>query len=267
MNDLWVKQKVLMVVKTYPTPSTKYKETVCTAGVTQDGKWIRLYPIRFRFLKDDQQFKKFSWIEVDTIKPKDDNRPESYKVNGQSIKILNHLDSQKYIDERKRYMLPLVRQSLEEIYDLHESDKYSLGIFKPKIVQDLCITQTEKEWTQKQKLYLCQMSFFEDENKKKVLEKIPWEFRFKFLCNDNRCKGHNIIITDWEIYQTLRSYTRKYGTEKVALEKLKEAWLGKFNDLNKDSYFIVGTVHRYKKFIIIGYFTCPHEEYEQVCLI
>ena len=54
--------RVLITVKTSPQPSTKYKDTVCTAGVRLDGdapQWIRLYPIPFRHLETDLQFKKY----------------------------------------------------------------------------------------------------------------------------------------------------------------------------------------------------------------
>lgn len=34
--------RVLVVVKTYPNPSQKYLETVCTAGITDDGRLIRM---------------------------------------------------------------------------------------------------------------------------------------------------------------------------------------------------------------------------------
>ena len=36
--------KVLVTVKTYPIPSAKYDELSCTAGVTEAGDFIRLYP-------------------------------------------------------------------------------------------------------------------------------------------------------------------------------------------------------------------------------
>ena len=77
-----------MIVKTYPTPSEKYQETVCTAGITESGEWVRLYPIQFRHLKAEQKFKKYTWIEIETKKNPQDLRPESYKVNSDSIKIL-----------------------------------------------------------------------------------------------------------------------------------------------------------------------------------
>lgn len=36
------KLKILITVKTYPIPSQKYDELVCTAGVTENGEFIRL---------------------------------------------------------------------------------------------------------------------------------------------------------------------------------------------------------------------------------
>ncbi len=49
------KKRVYIVVKTYPTISDKYAELVCTAGVLEDGSWIRLYPIPFRKLEINQK--------------------------------------------------------------------------------------------------------------------------------------------------------------------------------------------------------------------
>lgn len=44
------RERVLITVKTYPTLSRKYGETVCTAGVREDGSWVRIYPVPFRRL-------------------------------------------------------------------------------------------------------------------------------------------------------------------------------------------------------------------------
>lgn len=38
-------ERILVTVKTYPTLSQKYGETVCTAGVREDGSWVRLYSV------------------------------------------------------------------------------------------------------------------------------------------------------------------------------------------------------------------------------
>ena len=37
-------EKVLITVLTYPHPSEKYEELVCTAGINESGEWVRLYP-------------------------------------------------------------------------------------------------------------------------------------------------------------------------------------------------------------------------------
>jgi len=43
--------RIAITVKTYPNPSTKYSETVCTAGVDLDNnRFVRLYPVRLRDL-------------------------------------------------------------------------------------------------------------------------------------------------------------------------------------------------------------------------
>ncbi|WP_445245389.1 hypothetical protein [Microcoleus sp. OTE_8_concoct_300] len=54
-------KKILIATKTYPSISTKYRETVCTAGVIFDEeekplKWVHIYPIRFRQLDFDRRY-------------------------------------------------------------------------------------------------------------------------------------------------------------------------------------------------------------------
>ena len=39
--------KVLITVMTYPLPSQSYQEVVCTAGITEIGEWVRLYPVDY----------------------------------------------------------------------------------------------------------------------------------------------------------------------------------------------------------------------------
>ena len=102
-NERWAKRKVLVTVRTYPVPSKKSIEVSCTAGITEDGQWIRLFPIPSRFLDSDKRFSKYQYIEADVTKSQSDIRPESYKINIDSIKILsqqslptdNHWESRK----------------------------------------------------------------------------------------------------------------------------------------------------------------------------
>ena len=41
-----VTEEVVIIVKAVPQPSKRYGEMVCCAGVTRQGEWRRLYPIR-----------------------------------------------------------------------------------------------------------------------------------------------------------------------------------------------------------------------------
>jgi hypothetical protein len=81
--------KVLVTVKTYPIPSAKYDELSCTAGVTEAGDFIRLYPINYRDLPWDQQFRKYQWIEVMAEKHTGrDFRKESWRPDSDSVTLL-----------------------------------------------------------------------------------------------------------------------------------------------------------------------------------
>lgn len=42
-------KRVLVTVMTYPQPSLRYDEIVCTANVLEDGSLVRLYPIDYRY--------------------------------------------------------------------------------------------------------------------------------------------------------------------------------------------------------------------------
>lgn len=75
--------KFLLSVVTYPLPSRSYDELVCTAGILEDGSWIRIYPVPLSFLqglrKDGiTESYKYTWFEIELIKRVDDFRPESF---------------------------------------------------------------------------------------------------------------------------------------------------------------------------------------------
>ena len=102
-------KRILITVTTYPLPSRSYDELVCTAGVLEDGTWIRIYPIPLSWLnqvKKDTGFKKYTWVEIDLKKSKSsDFRPESYSPINYKITIHNTLNTKFNWAERKKYCL------------------------------------------------------------------------------------------------------------------------------------------------------------------
>src|SRR4030042_1494207 len=106
------KKKILITVKTYPLPSKKSIEASCTAGITEDGKWIRLFPLPFRLLEHSKQFKKYQWIEASVTKATDP-RPESYKIDIDTINPIGQpIPTNNNWKFRKEIVLPLARRSL-----------------------------------------------------------------------------------------------------------------------------------------------------------
>lgn len=82
------KKRVLLTVKAYPEKSKKYGACVCTAGITDNGDFIRLYPIPFETFRGDKNVPKYSWITVECEKASEYlSRKESYRVRYETLKI------------------------------------------------------------------------------------------------------------------------------------------------------------------------------------
>ena len=86
-----------------PTLSKKYGETVCTAGVREDGSWVRLYPIPFRLLDYKDRYQKFDWIETRLVRNSKDPRPETFHLaDTQQVGRMETVDNWR---ERRELML------------------------------------------------------------------------------------------------------------------------------------------------------------------
>ena len=111
-------ERVLMVVKTYPTPSADHGETVCTAGIRlRDGAWVRIYPFPFRLADLEAKFKKWQVIEVPLTKATKDPRPESYKLHDvTSIKLGEEIGTENTTwSTRMKHIEPTIMPSVEAV--------------------------------------------------------------------------------------------------------------------------------------------------------
>ena len=268
----WKRERILVLVKAYPQPSKKYGESVCTAGITSTGEWIRLFPVEFRTLPIESTFEKWTWIEANIIKSSDP-RPESHKIDHDSIISLHKVETSGQWRLRKKILLPLCISSLEELKTLHDLNKTSLGIFKPKHVEGLVIEPTSQEWnTKKQEALnraISQPSLFDRRKVSlKPIEKVPYKFSYKFTCDNPNCKGHTLQILDWEINQSYRKWKIYYGSEEIALEMIRKKYFEEFTE-KCDLYFIMGTLKsmdKFRQFSIIGLVYPPKVKYEQFSL-
>ena len=166
-------------------PSAKYDELVCTAGVTESGDFVRLYPINFRDLPFSQQYKKYQWIEVMAEKHRGrDVRRESYRPDSDTIQIIGEpiKSNPGNWGERARYALAKKVCSMEELKDQQEADRTSLGIFKPKKVHDLVISPDDPDWKESFKAALQQARLWERRTvSKEPPRKVPFKFHYREL--------------------------------------------------------------------------------------
>ena len=248
------KIRVLITVKTYPLPSVGYRELVCTAGVLEDGSFIRLYPIDYRYRPYWQWYKKYQWIEVEVEKHTGDPRKESYRPVLDTLRPLGEpLSTRNKWAERKKYVLAKGAQSMEELYELQRRENVSLGIVRPREVIDLVVEEDEREWKPKWRTLFRQQRLFGPQQK--PLEKIPFRFSYRFKCDDPRCNGnHKMMIADWELGQLFLSMQQKYQDKEVAIQKVKDKFFGQMCAPTVDTHFFVGTTLQYGTWIVLGVF-------------
>ena len=148
------KKKVLILAKTYPSPSAKYIETSCVAGIEESGRMIRLYPVPFRMMGRGQQFSKWQWIEVLTgSAASGDNRPESHRIglSEDSPKMLSVLKSDQWGERARHLALVPTFDSFAAIKAASETQGISLALLKPKRILELLIEKERNpQWTQEE---------------------------------------------------------------------------------------------------------------------
>ena len=263
------KAKVLITVKTYPLPSRKYDELVCTAGLLEGKHWIRIYPVPYRELTEDQQFKKWDWIELDLERRRDDDpREESYQPRrgvNEPITILGSLDvSPKHLWSFKRQLLLKdVCTSMEPLIVRAKTERISLAVVKPKSVLDVNIEKEPEHWDEFKHQGLLDLIPATDRKRTvKPVRSLPYRFSYVFTTEDGR-PPRTLMVEDWEIGVLYWHCLRPDRTpeEACALVKRKLESLA----FDKDIHFIVGTTKRNhfrspNPFVIIGLFYPPFAE-------
>jgi hypothetical protein len=253
------KRRVLVTVKTYPNPSNTYDETVCTAGIDLDtGRFIRLYPIRYRHLDYDQWFHKYDILEMDVTRHKTDRRQDTYTPVVGSILPIGHLEtgSKRHRDwaERNAVVLPLVT-TVEHLMEEADTKACSLGVVPMRDVEFIA-KPGDQDWTPEQLAILQRDQLFG--RKLKPLEKGPWEFRFKFRCSDE-CSGHDMQFLDWEAYQLYRNMRDTHGADQ-AIEKVRHKYTEDYNEARKNLHMFVGSHFKWQhEFMGIGLYYPPRQ--------
>lgn len=253
MSGSWEHKKVLITIRTYPTPAWNGVEVSCTAGITDKGEWIRLFPMPYRLLSPDKRFSKYQWIELNVKKASSDPRPESFHPDIDSIRVVSErLPTKPDWQPRKDIIFPLKAHCLCCLKAERNANGHpTLGIFKPKSISGLVIEKTASAWSPAQLARLRQSSFY-GPLPTQELEKIPYDFSYKFRCDESACPGHELMCTDWEVGQSYRQWVHTYGSqwERYFKNRYETEMI-----LVNDTHFYVGTMHEHPgSWLIIGLF-------------
>lgn len=266
------RQRVLITVKTYPTLSRKYGETVCTAGVREDGTWVRIYPVPFRRLSEEQQYKKFDWLEARLVRNTTDPRPETYRpLDVRELESpIGHMGTDYQWRERRELLLKKARvyDRLDELISGAKSNEISLAVFKPTRILDFIWEEDDRDWdsakVRQMRDATKQYDLFADNTWRetfKLIKKLPYSFSYKF--EDATGKKSELQVLDWEVGALYWNCLRLTNwDEPKALAKVRQKYFDEFT--KKDLHFFLGTTQQFhfvapNPWVVIGVLQIPSE--------
>lgn len=249
--------RVLITVKTYPSASSKHRETSCVAGVALDPepRWIRIYPVPFRLMKEENRFKKYDIVNLSATRPTSgDRRPESMRLISEKITSLESVPANRYWDQRKKLMGSLLGS--ETTCEMNNGVKQlkgqapSLAAVRPRN-PEVHVVKPEPwppERINKNRETaapdLFGISF-------KELQQPPWDVRIRYKCESDGCRGHDQKILDWEAGQAALDWSRKKG-DNAAKYDLEAKW-NSLVDATHDPYLYIGNLNQHPgSFCVIG---------------
>ena len=262
--------RILVTVKTYPELSKTYGETVCTAGLREDGTWVRLYPVPFRRLDEGEQYRLYDWITCLLTKHSGDERPESYRPTGE-IERVDHVGTSNDWRERRELLLerPRVFRSLGELIRAAKNNVMSLAVFKPAQVIDFGWEATDREWDPSKldavRAITAQPDLFDDQSWRRtfqIVDKVPYNFHYRIEDADGRTSRMRIL--EWQLGALYRNCLRlTEGDERKALAMVKQKYFDHF--LKTDLHLFLGTTFAWHRrapnpWTIVGVLPIPPEK-------
>lgn len=252
--------EILITVKAAPNPSDTYGETVCVAGLSADLNypgWIRLYPINFRNLEQDVQFKKYDIITVTAVPAPNDARVESWRPDLETFRRIRNLPPWA---RRQKLLDSTIEGSMCELNKSARGNvtAKSLALVKPADVSDLVITHHEG-WSVEEEAkinkYVNQLTLFGDE-RRTPLEAPRFRAHYEWRCQEQNCNGHKQGMLDWEFVRLQRRFA---GQDELAV---KDAIRRKFLDeicsqSNNVAFYVGNQAKRSHVFGVLGVYYPP----------
>ena len=250
-----VPEELLILTKTYPSPSTKHRETTCVAAVTCTRQMRRLFPVPFRLLDGQARFQKWEWIKARVTRSTGDQRPESRRIDAGSIVRSGTIIQIKRGDwsERLAWLEPHIVPSFSALEARRQATGETLGFIRPSRILGLKITPVKDvDWTEADRLKLSQDGLFDapEVKSRPPLRKLPFDFHYRYECaTPAGVELHTHKLVDWEAGALLWRCQQDYGPGWEA--KFRQRFDQEF--AGKDLLFLMGTIHRFPdQWLIVG---------------
>lgn len=259
--DKWQDRRILILGTTYPNHSKTYVETVCTGGVFEETlEMCRLYPIPRRYLEPGQRFSKFQFIKAKVTPDTSDPRPESYKIQADSIEPMETIPS-KNSDLRRSFLenSPHFCKSVEDLFDRQQANRTSLGIVVPESITDCSIglrpESERRDWMAEEEKRQAQERLFG--SKPKPLEFPEALFYVHWQCDDERCeKPHRMSLHEWGIHELYRKLKQQNDPE--LKEKVIHAMRRHLDEGERDVFLFLGNFRgRMDNFGLMDSYSAP----------
>lgn len=221
------------------------------AGITDEGEYRRIYPVPWEdFTETD--YKKRYWIEYEILE-KGDYRKESYKIKPETVEVGEEVGY-----EEVRTQLENRVTTIPELDEKKEREDVSIGIVEPNI-HDFHIVESDIR-RQKAEKYNQQKTITGDEI---PIYYIPHLTKYQFDCGQGCTTDHDIMCEDIEMGELYRGLRKRHDDIGTVEEKMRERFVDWMVE-NRDLYFMIGTHHQYKTWLIISVLYPPAREDQRI---
>jgi hypothetical protein len=278
-----VTERVLMLVKTYPTPSQKYGEIVCTAGINIDTlEWRRVFPYPFRTIEEGSQFKKWDVVEIPLEKSNQDQRPESRRLmDVQSIQGIRHIESgDRFWTPRMPYLKTGAAGTVQQVLnEMLSEDKQTWGptirVIRAKpgtgvlesSYQGAAWDEDDLVKLEKARLEIEQNMFAPPEliRNFRNLKRPPYKLRLRFA--DQSGEEHSLLLLDWEFLWLLLKEVTRLGSHEAALESVRKKVEQEIFASNRDPHLVLGSMNhvlKQRQLAVIGHFSPQQQDLDSL---
>lgn len=214
MSEFEGTSEAIILVKASPQVGRRHGETVCCAGVNNKGEWVRLYPVSFRSLDQAKQFGRWDRVRFRWKKPQDDARPESLRVDHQSIEIIGELKPK----ERLNFLARLEVSSINKI----KAEGKTFALLRPRNLKFFIEKKTVEALRDEKAKFQALAAQPDLFNSKPLIpyEPSPYAFKYCYTTDDGDREG---TCQDWETDATFYNWNCQYGEQK-ALEEMQRVF-------------------------------------------